>query len=110
MFMTLGHLMAKVWCILLTDVNCRILKEPKKIKESSDPYAFHQRLLVPSYNPKVSKNQSPLTSHPYATHSKGECLTLSLSTTASMGREGLRKAQSQSITLCSKCLQKPFWI
>ena len=59
---------------------------------------------MPSYNPTVSVSKSPLKSHPYATYSKGEPLMLSLSTTVSMGSEGLRKAQSQSITFCSECL------
>ena len=57
------------------------------------------------------RDKSPhKTSHPYATHSKGEPPTLSLSTTAGVGSGGLRKAQTQSVTFCSKCLSKPFWI
>ena len=53
-------------------------------------------LQVPSYNPDLSRDKSPLkTSHPYGTHSKGEPPTLSLSTTASVGSGGLRKAQTQ---------------
>ena len=87
------------------------LERTQEDKDSKDPYASHQGLQVPSYNPDLSKDKLPLnTSHPYATHSKGEPPTLSLSTTASVRSGGLRKAQTQSVTFCSKCLGKPFWI
>ena len=72
---------------------------------------LHQGLQVKSYNPDISKDKSPLkVSHPYATHSKGEPPTLSLSTTAGVGSGELRGAQAQSVTFCSRCLGKPFWI
>ena len=94
-------------------VNQHQLQDLKRIQEykgSSDPYASHQGLPIPFYNPKVRQNKSPLTSHSYATHWKGEPPTLSLSTTASLGSEELRKAKSQSIAFCSEGLGKPFWI
>ena len=76
------------------------LERTQEDKDSKDPYASHQGLQVPSYNPDLSKDKLPLkTSHPYATHSKGEPLTLSLSGTASMGSGGLRKAKSQCYLL-----------
>ena len=109
--MTLNQLIVKAQCILLTDASYRVLRKPKKIKVSKDPYASHQGSQVPSYNLNISKDKSPLkVSYPYATCSKGESPTLSLSTTASMGSRGLRKTQTQSVTFCSKCLGKPFWI
>ena len=87
------------------------LERTQEDKDYKDPHSSYQGLQVPSYNPDLSRDKSPLkTSHPYATHSKGEPPTLSLSTTASMGSGGLRKAQTQSVTFCSKCLGKPFWI
>ena len=100
--MTLNQLMVKARCVLLTNGSYRILREPKKIKGSKNPYASHQGLQVSSYNPKVSQDNSPLkVNHPYATHSKGEPPTLSLSTAAGMGSGELRKVQTQSVTLCS---------
>ena len=80
------------------------LERTQEDKDYKDPYSSHQGLQVPSYNPYLSRDKSPLkTNHPYATHSKGEPPTLSLSTTASVGSGGLRKTQTQSITFCSKC-------
>ena len=92
------------WCQL------QDLKRTLEDKGSRDPYTCHQALQVPSYNLKVSQSKSPLRSHPYATHSKGELPILCLSTTTATGSKGLRKAQSQSNTFCSKCQDKPFWI
>ena len=87
------------------------LETTQEDKGSKVPYASHHRLQVPSYNPKVSQEKSPLqVSHPYATHSKGEPQTLSLSTTAGMGNGELNKTQTQSISFCSKCLGRPFLI
>ena len=87
------------------------LERTQEDRDYKDPYPSEQGLKVPSYNPDLSKDKSPLkTSHPYATCSKGEPPTLSLSTTAGMGSGGLRKAHTQSVTFCSKCLGKPFWI
>ena len=65
-------------------------KRTQEHKSHSDPYVSHYGLQVPSYNPKVSQSKSPLTSHPYATHSKGELLILSLSTTVSVGSKRMR--------------------
>ena len=71
------------------------LERTQEDKDSKDPYASHQGLQIPSYNPDLSKDKLPLkTSHPYATHSKREPPTLSLSTTASVGSGGLRKAKT----------------
>ena len=53
--MTLNHFMIKAKCVLLTDINYRTLKEPRKIKRFEDPYASHQGLKV-SCNPKISQN------------------------------------------------------
>ena len=87
------------------------LERTQEDRDFKDPYPSEQGLKVPSYNPALSKDKSPLkTSHPYATCSKGEPPTLSLSTTAGMGSGGLRIALTQSVTFCSKCLGKPFWI
>ena len=81
------------------------LERTQEDKDYKDPYSSHQGLQDPSYNPSLSRDKSPLkTSHPYATHSKGEPPTLSLSTTAGMESGGLRKAQTQSVTFCSKCV------
>ena len=95
-------------------VNQHQLQDLERTQEDGDykdPYPSVQGLKVPSYNPDLSKDKSPLkTSHPYATRSKGEPPTLSLSTTTSVGSGGLRKAHTQSVTFCSKCLGKPFWI
>ena len=95
-------------------VNRHQLQDLERIQEDKDykdPYSSLQGLQVPSYNPDSSRHKSPLkTSHPYATHSKGEPPMLSLSTTAGVGSGGLRRAQTQSVTFCSKCLGKPFWI
>ena len=79
------------------------LERTQEDKDSKDSYASHQGLQVSSYNPDLSKDKSPLkTSHPYATHSKGEPPTLSQSTTASLGSGRLRKAQTQSVTFCQR--------
>ena len=87
------------------------LERTQEDKDYKDPHSSYWGLQVPSYNPDMSRDKSPLkTSHPYATHSKGEPPTLFLSTIASVGSGGLRKAQTQSVTFCSKCLGKPFWI
>ena len=87
------------------------LERTQEDRDYKDPYPSEQGLKVPSYNPDLSKDKSSLkSSHPYATHSKGEPPTLSLSTTAGVGSGGLRKAHTQSVTFCSKCLGKPFWI
>ena len=100
-------------CPVHTVYQCQLqdLERTQEDKDYKDPYSSHQGLQVPSYNPDLSRDKSPLkTSHPYATHSKGEPLTLSLSTPASVGSGGLRKAQTQSVTFHSKCSGKPFWI
>ena len=65
---------------------------------------------VPSFNPKLTINKSPPDSHPYATGSKGGPPVHSLSTTANMGSSGLRPAQPQRVTFCSRCTGKSFWI
>ena len=87
------------------------LERTQEDKDYKDPHSSYQELQVPSYDPDLSRDKSSLkTSHPYATQSKGEPPTLSLSTTAGMGSGELRKAQTQSVTFCSKCLGKPFCI
>ena len=66
-------------------------------------------LQVPCYNLDLSRDKSPLkTSHPYATCSKGEPPTLSLSTTAGMGSGGLRRAQTQECYLLFKVFGQTF--
>ena len=58
------------------------LERTQEGRDYKDPYPSEQGLKVPSYSLDLSKDKSPLkTSHPYATHSKGEPPTLSLSTT-----------------------------
>ena len=107
MSMTLNQLMVRAEYVLLTGISYRILREPKK----KEIIMILIESKFPSYNLDLKKDKSPLkTSHPYATRSKGEPPTLSLSTTAGMGSGGLRKAHTQSVTFCSKCLGKPFWI
>ena len=84
MSMTLNQLMVKAQSQL---------QDLERTQDYKDPYSSHQGLQVPSYIPDSSRDKSPLkTSHPYATHSKGEPPTLSLSTTAGVGSRGLRRA------------------
>ena len=76
----------------------------------TSPQDSHDGVQVPSFNPKpIAKKSSPIF-HPYATHSKGRPPLHSLSTTDSVGSSGLRPAQPQRITLCSRCTGKSFWI
>ena len=89
-------------------VNQYQLQDPERTqedKDSKDPYTTHQGLLVPSYNPDMGKDKSPLkASHPYGTCWKEEPPTLSLSTTASMGGGGLWKAQTQRVLAFVQCV------
>ena len=70
----------------------------------------HDGVQVPSFNPKPMNIETPLISHPYASHSKGRPPMHSLSTTTDMGSSGLRPAQPQRLTFCSRCTGKSFWI
>ena len=70
----------------------------------------HDGVQLPSFNPKPVNTKTPPISHPYATHSKGRPPVHSLSTTTSVGSSGLRPAQPQRVTFCSRCTGKSFWI
>ena len=72
----------------------------------TSPQDNHNGVQVPSFNPKPVTTKSPPIFHPYATCSKVH----SLSTTAGMGSSGLRPAQPQGVTFCSRCTGKSFWI
>ena len=61
-------------------------------------------------NPKLNKNKSPLDSQQYATHSKRRPSMHFLGTTTNMESSGLRPAQAQGVTFCSRCTGKSFWI
>ena len=76
----------------------------------TSPQNDHDRVQVPSFNPKPMNIKTPPISHPYATHSKGRPPVHSLSTTASVGSSELRPAQPQRVTFCSRCTGKSFWI
>ena len=76
----------------------------------TSPQNNHDGVQVSSFNPKLINTKSPPISHPYATHLKGRHPVHSLSTTASMESSGLRPAQPQRVTLCSRCTGKSFWI
>ena len=65
---------------------------------------------VPSFNPKPMNSKTPPISHQYATRLKGRPPMHSLSTTTSMGSSGLRPAQPQRVTFCSRCIGNSFWI
>ena len=109
--MTLNQLMVKAPVHTVNQHQLQDLERTQEDKDYKDPHSSYKGIQVPSYNPDLSRDKLPLkTSHPYATCSKGEPPTLSLSTTAGVGSGGLRKAQTQSVMFCSKCLGKPFWI
>ena len=76
----------------------------------TSPQNIHDGVQVPSFNPKTMTSKTPPISHGYATHSKGRPPVHSLSTTASMGSSGLRPAQPQRVTFCSRCTGNSFWI
>ena len=74
----------------------------------TSPQDTRDWVQVPSFNPKLITIKSPPNSHGYATCLKGRPPVDSLSTTASMGSSGLRPAQPQRFTLCSRCTGKSF--
>ena len=76
----------------------------------TSPQNIHDGIQVPSFNPKPMYSKTPPILHQYATHSKGRPPMHSLSTTASMGSSGLRPAQPQRVTFCSRCTGNSFWI
>ena len=76
----------------------------------TSPQNIHDGVQVPSFNPKTMTRKTPPISHGYATHSKGRPPVHSLSTTAGMGSSGLRPAQPQRVTFCSRCTGNSFWI
>ena len=76
----------------------------------TSPQNDHDGAQVPSFNPKPVYSKTPLISHGYATCSKGRPPVHSLSTTASMGSSGLRPAQPQKVTFCSRCTGNSFLI
>ena len=76
----------------------------------TSPQDIHDGAQVPSFNPKPMTIKSPQISHDYATCSKGRPPVHSLSSTASMGSSGLRPAQPQRVTFCSRCTGTSFWI
>ena len=70
----------------------------------------HEGAQVPSFNSKPITIMSPLNSHQYATHPNRRPPVHSLSTTTSMGSNGLRPAQHQRVIFCFRCTGKSFWI
>ena len=86
------------------------LRKTQNDGEFTSPQNNHDWVQVPLFNPKLINTKSPPISHPYATHSKGRPPVHFLSTTAGVGSSGLRPAQPQRVTFCSRCTGKSFWI
>ena len=63
-----------------------------------------------SFNCKPMSTKSLPNLHPYANRSKGRPPVHFLSTTAGMGSSGMRPAQPQRVTFCSRFTGKSFWI
>ena len=76
----------------------------------TSPQSDHYGEQVPSFNPKPMNSKIPPISHQYTTRSKGRPPMHSLSTTAGMESSGLRPAQPQRVTFCSRCTGNSFWI
>ena len=76
----------------------------------TSPQNDNDGVQVPSFNPKPNNMKSPPISHPYATCLKGKSPVHSLSTTACVESSGLRPAQPQRVTFCSRCTGNSFWI
>ena len=76
----------------------------------TSPQKDHDGVQVPSFNPKPMTSKTPPISHQYATHLKGRPPMHSLSTTTGVGSSGLRPAQPQRVTFCSRCTGNYFWI
>ena len=114
------HLESNVYCIKPVNgngpewtVNQHQLQDLQKTQNDgrfTSPQNNHDGVQVPSFNSKPISTKSPPISHPYATHSKGRPPVHSLSTTTGMGSSGLRPAQPQRVTFCSRCTGKSFWI
>ena len=94
-------------------VNRRQLQDLGKTQNDgglTSPQNIHDGIQVPSFNPKTMTSKTPPISHGYATRSKGRPPVHSLSTTAGVGSSGLRPAQPQRVTFCSRCTGNSFWI
>ena len=76
----------------------------------TSPQNNHDGVQVPSFNPKPINTKLTPILHPYATCLKGRPPVHSPSTTASVGSSGLRPAQPQRVTFCSRCTGKSFCI
>ena len=74
----------------------------------ASPQDNHDGAQVPSFNPTPMNTKSIPISHDYATRLKGRPPVHSLSTTISMGSSGLRPAELQRVTFCSRCTGKSF--
>ena len=94
-------------------VNRRQLQDLGKTQNDgglTSPQNIHDGVQVPSFNPKTMTSKTPPISHGYATRSKGRPPVHSLSTTAGVGSSGLRPAQPQRVTFCSRCTGNSFWV
>ena len=92
-------------------VNQCQLQDPAKTQNDeglANPQYSHDGSLVSSFNPKTRLAKSHPNSHDYVTCSKGRPTMLSLSTTSVVGTSGLRPAQAQRVTFCSRCTCKSF--
>ena len=76
----------------------------------TSPQNNHDGVQVPSFNPKPINTKSPPISHPYVIHLKGRPPVHMPSTTTGMGSSGLRPAQPQRVTFCSRCTGESCWI
>ena len=70
----------------------------------------HDGVQVSSYNPKPMNSKTPQNSHQYTTCSKGRPPMHYLSISTGEGSSGLRPAQPQRVTFCSRCTGNSLWI
>ena len=110
MFITLSQLMAMALNGQSINASFRILERPKMMEDLPLLKNDHDEVQVPFFNPKPMNSKTPPILHQYATHLKGRPPMHSLSTNTGMGSSGLRPAQPQRVTFCSRCAGNSFWI
>ena len=110
MFIKLSQLMAMALNETVNRCQLQDLGETQNDGGLTSPQNIHDGVQVPSFNPKTMTRKTPPISHGYATRSKGRPPVHSLSTTTGVGSSGLRPAQPQRVTFCSRCTGNSFWI
>ena len=77
------------------------LGETQNVGGLTSPQIIHDGVQGPSFNPKTMTSKTPPILHGYATCLKGR-------PPAGVGSSGLRPAQPQRVTFCSRCTGNSF--